>query len=158
METISQISTYHDRSGVSKTPFRLANLHGYPGSLRNSTGLVTVGFQWAASGYQRFGESSDSNGQAPLDFDGLLMIISAVRRAKRKARRTKYNVNSKTRTRDRVTVKNLDLQTRTILSLIQVGYHADAETKNAFNIQRRLLPPAQHPLTLLSIFHFTIHS
>jgi hypothetical protein len=41
---------------------------------------LTVGFQWAASGYQLFGESSDSNGQAPLDFDGRLMIISAVRR------------------------------------------------------------------------------
>jgi hypothetical protein len=47
------------------------DLHGYPGSLRNSMGLMTVGFQWAASGYQWFGESSDSNGQAPLDSDGL---------------------------------------------------------------------------------------
>ncbi|KAJ7826667.1 hypothetical protein B0H14DRAFT_3722237, partial [Mycena olivaceomarginata] len=27
-------------------------VHGYPGSLRNSMGLMTVGFQWAASGYQ----------------------------------------------------------------------------------------------------------
>ncbi|KAJ7788122.1 hypothetical protein B0H14DRAFT_2628557 [Mycena olivaceomarginata] len=31
---------------------RAAALHGYPGSLRNSMGLTTVGFQWAASGYQ----------------------------------------------------------------------------------------------------------
>ncbi|KAJ7328483.1 hypothetical protein DFH08DRAFT_916705 [Mycena albidolilacea] len=31
---------------------RWGKLHGYPGSLRNSMSLMTVRFQWAASGYQ----------------------------------------------------------------------------------------------------------
>src|SRR4051794_37766879 len=70
-----------------------------PGSLRNSTGLMTVGFQWPLAVTNDLANLRIPMGrllQAPLDFDGLLMIISAVRRAKRKGRRTKYNVNSKT--------------------------------------------------------------